>query len=410
MTRDPHASSCHISRVVLVEPALSAVAVNGLLACKTPPARQIRVDAAFADEDAWARRGPAITAACGEGIAVIAPDDGGDAVLRAFMPPTSSDAEAAVEAAFAEEDSRGRRLRCAEVTVDMSPLTKQPEQRFDDVATTALLAAARGDEADEPAVACDADDQGEPRVAALVMRGGRCILARSLQTPKAWEGMRLPSAPAIAGEDLVSGARRAIEAQLGIDVVDQTDQMAPIPNVPPLTLYRASGGATNVVFMKALQGPVEPQADAPETMTHLVFLAPEEKPPAAEDLSDDEDEYDWYTITREHSLASMRRRPVCYGRRRLRSTQLWTRASWQSNGGASSAPNWSRKFRTLRRPHRRRPSRHRAHAPPPSRFLRVSRPLPSHIRRASRPSRFSAGKRACPSWILALRGAVLVSK
>ena len=79
----------------------------------------------------------------GEGIAVIAPDDGGDAVLRAFMPPTSSDAEAAVEAAFAEEDSRGRRLRCAEVTVDMSPLTKQPEQRFDDVATTALLAAAR---------------------------------------------------------------------------------------------------------------------------------------------------------------------------------------------------------------------------------------------------------------------------
>ena len=84
----------------------------------------------------------------------------------------------------------------------MSPLTKQPEQRFVDVTTAELL---RGDddEADEPAAACDADDQGEARVAALVVRGGRCILARSLQTPKAWEGMRLPSAPAVAGVDAV---------------------------------------------------------------------------------------------------------------------------------------------------------------------------------------------------------------
>ena len=110
------------------------------------------------------------------------------------------------------------------------------------------------------------------------MRGGRCILARSLQTPKAWEGMRLPSAPAVAGEDAVSGARRAIAAQLDIDIADQADQMAPIPNLPPLMLYRASGGLSTVVFMKALQPPVEPQEDY--------------------DLSDDEDDYDWYTLSR----------------------------------------------------------------------------------------------------------------
>ena len=280
LTRDAHAATCNVSRVVLVEPTLSAVAVNGLLACKTPPARRIRVDAAFADDDAQMRRGPAIAAACGEGISCIAPDDGGDAVLRAFLPRTDDDAEAAVEAAFGAEDSRGRRLRCAEVTVDMSPLTKQPETRFCDVSSAELLAVARGDdaEADGPAAACDADDRGEPRVAALVVRGGRCILARSLQTPKAWEGMRLPSAPAIPGEDVVSGARRAIAAQLDIDVADQGDQMAPLSNMPQLTLYRASGGVTNVVFMKALQPPVEPQEDY--------------------DLSDDEDFYDWYTVSR----------------------------------------------------------------------------------------------------------------
>ena len=77
LSRDPHATTCNVSRVVLVEPTLSAVAVNGLLACKTPPARRIRVDAAFADDDAQMRRGPAIAAACGECISVIAPDDGG---------------------------------------------------------------------------------------------------------------------------------------------------------------------------------------------------------------------------------------------------------------------------------------------------------------------------------------------
>ena len=143
-----------------------------------------------------------------------------------------------------------------------------------------LLAAARGDdaEADGPAAVCDADDKGEARVAALVVRGGRCILARSLRTPKAWEGMRLPSAPAVAGEDAVSGARRAIAAQLDIDVADQGDQMAPLSNMPQLTLYRASGGVTNVVFMKALQPPVEPQEDY--------------------DLSDEDDDYDWYTLSR----------------------------------------------------------------------------------------------------------------
>ena len=276
LTRDAHAATCNVSRVVLVEPTLSAVAVNGLLACKTPPVRRIRVDAAFADADAQMRRGPAIAAACGEGISCIAPDDGDDAVLRAFLPRADDDdAETAVDVAFGAEDSRGRRLRCAEVTVDMSPLTKQPEQRFVDVTTAELL---RGDdEADEPA-ACDADDQGEARVAALVVRGGRCILARSLQTPKAWEGMRLPSAPAVAGEDAVSGARRAIEAQLDIDIADQAEQMAPIPNLPPLMLYRASGGLSTVVFMKALQPPVEPQEDY--------------------DLSDEDDDYDWYTLSR----------------------------------------------------------------------------------------------------------------
>ena len=134
------------------------------------------------------------------------------------------------------------------------------------------------DEADEPAAACDADDQGEARVAALVVRGGRCILARSLQTPKAWEGMRLPSAPAVAGEDAFPARGGRSRRSSTSTSRTKAEQMAPFPNMPQLTLYRASGGLSTVVFMKALQPPVEPQEDY--------------------DLSDEDDDYDWYTLSR----------------------------------------------------------------------------------------------------------------
>ena len=68
--------------------------------------------------------------------------------------------EAAVEAAFGAEDSRGRRLRCAEVTVDMSPLTKQPETRLRRRVVGGTPRGGDDAEADEPAAACDADDRG----------------------------------------------------------------------------------------------------------------------------------------------------------------------------------------------------------------------------------------------------------
>ena len=109
------------------------------------------------------------------------------------------------------------------------------------------------------------------------VRGSRCILCRSLAKKKGWEGLRLPSAPAVAGEPLVDGARRAIELQLGIDVPDQSGEIDPLPGVPPLKLYRASG-ATTVVFMNALAAPTYPLEEY--------------------DMSDEDDEYDWMLYPR----------------------------------------------------------------------------------------------------------------
>ena len=130
--------------------------------------------------------------------------------------------------------------------------------------TDQLLAAA--DAADAPPAtdgaaaaassAGDADDHGEDRVGALVVRGNRCVLARCTREGKAkrWVGMRVPSVEGpTEGEDATAAARRAIEAHLEIDVADQLHQMGPLAAVPPIALYRASGGLTTVVFFVALE-------------------------------------------------------------------------------------------------------------------------------------------------------------
>ena len=130
--------------------------------------------------------------------------------------------------------------------------------------------------------------------------------ARSLQMLSPWEGIQAAVRLASRAKT-VSARARAIAAQLDIDVADQGDQMAPLSNMPQLTLYRAIGGVTNVVFMKALQPPVEPQEDY--------------------DLSDEDDDYDWYTLTSRQCLASTP--PVAYTDGRYLPHGAWRRASWR---------------------------------------------------------------------------------
>ena len=273
---DAHGVADRIDRVVLVAPELPASLVNGLLRGVSPAAGAARVDVAFADAAARDRRAAMLRAAFPAGADALAGDGAGDAVLAAFAAGDADGAAAAAALEFA--DSRGRALSCAEVTADLDKDTKQPELRATTINAAAILAAARGEPAAAAAPAGDADDGGEARVAALVVRGSRCILARSLGDRPGWDGLRLPSAPAADGEDAVAGARRAIALRLAIDVEDQAGELDPLPRLPRLALHRATGGATEVVFFEALAAPTYPLEDY--------------------DLSDDEDDYDWYTLPR----------------------------------------------------------------------------------------------------------------
>ena len=169
-TPDPHAVGLQLARLVLVEPLLAPATINGLLTTggKAPvcAAASVTVDAFYADESTRDRRAPMLRAVFGPGLDVVAPDDGGDAVAAAFLAePAARDTITTIEsgdateistddsadsddagleegdsaddiaggggcsrAALQEPDERGCTLWCAELTVDLNKITKQPEQ------------------------------------------------------------------------------------------------------------------------------------------------------------------------------------------------------------------------------------------------------------------------------------------
>ena len=325
-TADTHAAGCKIARLVLVEPALAPAVVNALLVArgKRPSGsnQAPRLDVVYADRAVRDRRAPMLRAVFTEGADFVAPLDDSAlrtcAVLAALAgPAASTTAPPSLETAahpttlLSEPDGLGRTLWLAELTVEMSKYTKQPEQvaldRTDELqrdcaraarAAAALASKPLHDDDDE----CDFEDEGEgedlgeARVGALVVRGSRCVLVRRAATAEEREArdaeeqetrtharsrgkMRIPWIASVAGEDCVLTARRAIEQACEIDVADQLRQIGELACVPPLALYRASGGVTTVVCFVAIE---EPPAGALEDA----------------DLSDDDDLYDWYTLAR----------------------------------------------------------------------------------------------------------------
>jgi hypothetical protein len=80
---------------------------------------------------------------------------------------------------------------------------------------------------------------------ALVLRGNRCILARSLETPPLWHGMRLPALAAQENERPVDTARRAVAELCDVDCLDgDDDEFIHVSSVLPIALYTPRGTDT----------------------------------------------------------------------------------------------------------------------------------------------------------------------
>ena len=176
----------------------------------------------------------------------------------------------------------------------MHPDTKQHEAKFEDAA--AALANASDDArdggagggaaawlqnymrmvdnqaADGAVDAGDDPDGAADAVGALVLRGNRCVLVRSLATPAAWRGVRIP---AVAPRDGEAPLDTALRAAMALTDIDDASEFVPLPRVPPVTLLRANGA---------------------RTLVHVLYAANKPPPGPLEDadMSDDEDFYDWY--------------------------------------------------------------------------------------------------------------------
>eukprot|EP00927_Polykrikos_kofoidii_P081982 TRINITY_DN8005_c0_g1_i1.p1 TRINITY_DN8005_c0_g1~~TRINITY_DN8005_c0_g1_i1.p1 ORF type:complete len:328 (+),score=55.20 TRINITY_DN8005_c0_g1_i1:118-1101(+) len=110
-------------------------------------------------------------------------------------------------------------------------------------------------------------------VGGLILRGNRCVLARSLDGE--WEGMRIPWIAADRGETIAAAALRAV-----VELCDiEAEEVYVLAKVPPVAIAVPSVPQIRVCALYA-KNPPPPG------------------PLEAADCEDPEDAYDWYTFPR----------------------------------------------------------------------------------------------------------------
>ncbi len=172
----------------------------------------------------------------------------------------------------------GKMLFCSSMKVEMNKISKQHERNCIEI-TSDLLAIISVKQ--EKALFDDPNDSvdwatAEHHVGALLLRGNRCILVRSIYGE--WEGMRIPSVAPLAHESPQEAAIRAIAHFAEVDA----DEMEALPHVLPVACY-APNGRPILVSVYSL---------------YAVSPPPEYDDPGDADMEDEEDPYDWYTFPR----------------------------------------------------------------------------------------------------------------
>ena len=117
-----------------------------------------------------------------------------------------------------------------------------------------------------------------------MLRGSRCVLVRSLATPPAWVGMRVPTVRRAPGE---SDAAAAVRAASELCDIDGATEPRALP-LPPALIHAADGPVPVYALYARNAPPPGPLEDA--------------------DATDDDDLYDWYTWRR--ALAALKGSPA----------------------------------------------------------------------------------------------------
>ena len=114
-------------------------------------------------------------------------------------------------------DDLGRMLWMGELRVEMSPFTKQFVHITEDLTEEMrALWRRRQEKQARREDGRPAAEQGPLLAGALVLRGNRCVLVRSLESPPVWGGMKLPAVPRLLSAIAAAAAIAAV-----VDSVDE---------------------------------------------------------------------------------------------------------------------------------------------------------------------------------------------
>lgn len=215
------------------------------------------------------------------------------------LEPAAGRAQPAREAREPNAGSAGASAAVAAATTLAPPTPCARQQQASQQQASAAVAGTER----APAASAGAE------VGALLLRGNRLVLVRSLASPPAWRGMRIPTVRAHPGEAEEEAAMRAAAELCDVDA---TTELLPLPGLMPILLYPPN--AYRSAAAAAAGGGANPGADAGarrcmvagvgggRAPAKLYVLYAREPPPPGPledaDLSDDEDTYDWYTWPR----------------------------------------------------------------------------------------------------------------
>lgn len=307
-----------LDRLVLLHPRLSAAAVNTLLT--KPVKTQMVVDVYYESEAALDKRDVMVRHTYAKGRSrILVPDpigatySHGGGLYMSLLSNRRGLREGASELEMnclqvnpEEADSVGQSVFWGELTFEMSRATKMPTAVLVDldpykIAQAALAASAPSEsvqwtppvpsepsaprvtpsaQSNRPPAASDASAPASRWVGALVLRGNRCVLVRSLASPPEWSGMRIPYVELGATESPIDGAMRAASRYCDID---GQAELEVLPHIPPAALY--------------VDGP---QSERLCVLVYALYSVqpPQQGPLEDADLTDEDDLYDWYELTR----------------------------------------------------------------------------------------------------------------
>ena len=172
-------------------------------------------------------------------------------------------------------NAMGESFFMSSVSVEMSRHTKQYVILSEEITSDLLKVITVEDKSDDEAIDMALFDfkKCEQHAGALVLRGNRCVLARSLKGE--WKGMRIPSLPVCDTESIKDTAMRAVVKWTGVEA----EEVRSVDMISPITVY-APNGRQIVMQMVVLY-----ETDPPDEIEEEEYMD-----------EDAESQYDWYTL------------------------------------------------------------------------------------------------------------------